>query len=157
MSENRVIGRNNQLPWSLPDEMGYFRRVTRGHPVIMGRRTFESRDCKALPNRRNIVVTSKTKRYPKVETATDIDSAVSLVREDSSGEVFVIGGTKLYEAAFPLADRVYSTVVHAEISGDVTLPLFDLGDFGLVYRKTHEIDANHEYGYTMYLFEKRST
>jgi dihydrofolate reductase len=119
-AENGVIGRGNRLPWHLPADLAHFKRTTLGHPVIMGRRTWESIG-KPLPGRRNIVV-SRTPGFiaPGCEVATDLAAAYALCGEEP--EAFVIGGAKLYEAALPGADRIYLTRVLAGVDGDSRFP-----------------------------------
>jgi dihydrofolate reductase len=119
-AENGVIGRGNRLPWHLPADLAHFKRTTMGRPVIMGRRTWESIG-KPLPGRRNIVV-SRTPGFsaPGCVVAPDLSSAYALSAGET--EVFVIGGTQLYEAALPGADRIYLTRVLASVEGDARFP-----------------------------------
>ena len=124
MTDQRVIGRGNQLPWRLPEDLRRFKAITMGHPIIMGRRTFESIG-KALPGRRNIVVTSRPLVSPGIQTARDLCEALAFCPE-VEGERFVIGGSRLFAEALPRADRIYLTLVHAKIAGDVYFPSFDL-------------------------------
>lgn len=118
VSENGVIGKDNQLPWRLPSDLKFFKQLTTGHVVIMGRKTFESIG-KPLPNRRNLVI-SRNPDYPAegVEVFTSLVAALkACLGED---EVFVIGGATIYEKAFDLdlVDRIYMTIVHGEFEGD---------------------------------------
>jgi len=123
MSRNGVIGRDNGMPWHLPADLAHFKRITLGHPVIMGRRTWESIG-RALPGRRNIVV-SRTAGFlaPGAEVVATLDGAWEAVA--GSDEAFVIGGAQLYAAALATADRIYLTEIDADISGDTTFPPFD--------------------------------
>lgn len=107
---NRTIGQGNQMPWKLPKDMKFFRRVTTGHTVIMGRKTFESLGRKPLPKRRNIVVTrNNSYQAPGCEIAHSLDDALEMGRDER--RVFVIGGGELYRAALPIADEVYVTEI----------------------------------------------
>jgi len=124
---NRVIGRNNQLPWHLPADLAHFKRITLGHPVLMGRRTWESLK-RPLPGRRNLVVTRQNdyvaagaQIYPSIEAA--LDSCAGLER------VFVIGGSEIFRAALPLAQQIIATQIHAQVEGDVTFPELDADDW----------------------------
>jgi dihydrofolate reductase len=134
MTDARVIGKDNALPWRIPEDLKRFKAITMGHPIIMGRRTFESIG-KPLPGRRNIVVTSKARIAEGVETARSLIEALALCPE-AEGERFVIGGARLFAEALPLADKIYLTFVHADIKGDVYFPPFNLRrDFQVVVEK----------------------
>lgn len=118
-AENGVIGRDGGLPWRLRDDLAFFKRVTLGKPIIMGRRTWESIG-RPLPGRRNIVVSRTLSKAPTgVELATSLDDALRLVRDTE--EVSVIGGATLYESCLPLADVIYLTRVEANVEGDTLL------------------------------------
>ena len=107
---NRTIGQGNQMPWKLPRDMKFFRRVTVGHTVIMGRKTFESLGCRPLPKRRNIVVTrNKGYHAPGCEVARSLEAALDLGKDQI--RVFIIGGGELYRAALPIADELYITEI----------------------------------------------
>jgi dihydrofolate reductase len=133
MTDHRVIGRDNTLPWRIPEDLKRFKAITMGHPIIMGRRTFESIG-KALPGRRNIVVTSRPLQAEGIQTASSLDEALTLC-PSSEGERFVIGGARLFEEALPRAKKLYLTLVHADISGDVYFPEVDLkSEFRIVQK-----------------------
>ena len=122
VAENGVIGRDGALPWHLPADLAHFKRVTWGHPILMGRRTFAVIG-RALPGRRNIVLTSNPNFVaPGVETAASLKQALSLAGDVP--QIMVIGGAELYRAALPLARRIYLTRVHARIEGDAFFPDF---------------------------------
>ena len=134
MTDDRVIGRENALPWRIPEDLKRFKAITMGHPIIMGRRTFESIG-KPLPGRRNIVVTSTMAAIAGVQTAGSLTEALRLC-PSSEGERFVIGGARLFADALPLADKLYLTLVHADIAGDVRFPPVDLErDFRVAERR----------------------
>ena len=155
MTENRVIGKNNALPWQLPDEMAYFRKVTYGHPVVMGRKTFESRGCKPLPGRLNIVVTSHPDKCENVVTASNLVEAIDKARATTAvRELMVIGGANIYREGLEVADRLHCTVVHAKLDGDVYFPEIDFNKWLLRSRQTHSVDERHQYGFTMYVFDR---
>ncbi len=121
VAENGVIGRANQLPWRLPEDLQRFRRITTGHPVIMGRKTFESIG-RPLPGRTNIVV-SRTGVFPGTVSAHSLEEALTEAsRASGAGEIFVIGGGEIYRAALPLATRIHLTRVHSSVEGDATFP-----------------------------------
>lgn len=119
MAKNRVIGFENKMPWHLPAELAYFKRVTTGHPIIMGRKTFDSIG-RPLPNRRNIVVSRNTSFHsPGVEVANSLENALALCAPDNP---FVIGGASLYAEALTVAQRLYITEINADLVGDTFFP-----------------------------------
>lgn len=131
MSRNRVIGRDNALPWHISADLKHFKRTTLGKPVVMGRKTFESIG-RPLPGRTNIVVTrQKDYRPDGVRVATSTASALALADEvaaaDGADEVMVIGGEQLYRSLLPHAERLYLTEVDAEVEGDAFFPELDSG------------------------------
>lgn len=158
VADNRVIGKNGKLPWRLPDDFRHFKSTTLGHPVIMGRTTFES-DAGVLPDRVNIVLSSdedaRLRAMAKgAQAAASLEDA--LAPYDGTGEeVFVIGGAKVYKQAFPICQRVYETRVHATPEGDTHLADFDLSGFGLKSEKRHEADARHAFPFSIRIWERR--
>ncbi|WP_119278071.1 dihydrofolate reductase [Calidithermus roseus] len=159
MAENRVIGRDNTLPWRLPNDLKRFRRLTMGHPVIMGRKTYESIG-KPLPGRTNIVVT-RTPGYsaPGCMVVGSLEAALRVAEAAPHDparprETFVIGGAELYAQALPLADRIHLTLVHAEVAGDTFFPAFDQSVWREVSRERHEPDDQHAYAYSFVTLER---
>lgn len=155
MSRNRVIGRNGRLPWHLPDEMAHFRRTTRGKPVIMGRKTFESAG-RPLPGRLNIVLSRGGFAAAGVRVAPDLQAALAIAAEDPADECFVTGGAEPYALALPLADRLYATTVEAELNGDTLFPCFPLEPWRLVGEESHPTDKRHPYAYTVRTYDRRN-
>jgi dihydrofolate reductase len=125
MASNRVIGRSGGMPWRLPEDLKFFKSVTMGKPMIMGRKTFESIG-RALPGRANIVVSRSGLMAEGITTTGDFQEALKLARAIAEGnesdEVMVIGGGNIYEQALPLADRIYLTEIHADFDGDTFFP-----------------------------------
>lgn len=147
MARNRVIGRDNGLPWRLPDDMRHFRNTTLGQPVIMGRRTFESMPG-ALPRRTNIVLTSAPGyRADNIHIARDFDSALAIAKEKikvSAGDTaFVIGGAGVYELAMPVADKLFVTWIEAQVDGDTWFPEVDWSLWQETSSTSHRADARH--------------
>jgi len=144
MTDERVIGINNQLPWKLPADMRWFRQHTLGKPIIMGRKTYESFGAKALPDRTNIIVTQSP-----AFTATDAIVTHSLnAAIDAAGsadEVMVIGGASLYEQTLPEAQKLYMTLVHASISGDTWFPPIDMAQWLEHESRNHPADEKNPY------------
>jgi dihydrofolate reductase len=126
---NRVIGKNNELLWHIPDDLKRFKVLTLGHPVIMGRKTFESIISvlgKALPGRTNIVVTRDAEwSYPDVLVAYSLEEALAKARELDREEIFIGGGTQIYEQALPFVDRLYLTLIDDEKEGDSFFPPYE--------------------------------
>jgi len=146
MSENRVIGRAGGLPWRLSDDLRRFKRLTTGHTIIMGRKTFESIG-RPLPNRTSIVITRQADWTTEdVIVAHSLDEALERASHDD--EVFVIGGGEIFGQALPRADRLYLTIVHADIEGDVYFPAIDESNWRCVHEERHEADERNEYAYT---------
>jgi dihydrofolate reductase len=130
MADNRVIGREGGIPWDLPEDRARFRTLTMGHPVVMGRRTYES-----LPRHldgRTVIVVTRNRRNERTGclAAVSLDEALMLARyAGGSGEAFICGGEELYREALPIADRIYLTIVHTAAEGDVYFPELPPADF----------------------------
>ena len=155
MTRNRVIGLDGALPWSLPDEMAHFRTTTIGRPVIMGRKTFDSMHRKPLPRRQNIVLSRSKFAVDGVELANDLDTALALANSGGAKECFVIGGSAIYAATLPRADRLYETIIDAEIAGDTYFPAYDEGDWFEVKRTHHAADERHAYAFDVIVRERK--
>jgi dihydrofolate reductase len=154
ISENGVIGRQGTLPWRLPADLRRFKRLTMGHHLLMGRKTFESIG-RALPGRVSIVLTRRAGYQPDgALVAGDLDSALRMAAADD--EVFVIGGEQVYRAGVQRADRIYLTRVHAAVPGDVCFPAWDCSQWHVLEESTHAADEQHEYAYTFQVLERRS-
>jgi dihydrofolate reductase len=153
MSEGGVIGHHGKVPWHLPDDLRRFKQLTMGHPLIMGRRTLASIGG-PLPGRRCIVLSrDRAYRAEGVESAPDL--ATALARVADAPEVFVIGGAEVYRDALPRADRLYLTLVHAAIPGDVRFPTFDPTAWTLAEETFHPADARHAHAFTFQRYERR--
>ena len=157
MADNRVIGIENRLPWKLPADMQWFRKNTMGKPIIMGRLTFESFGAKALPGRRNIIISRNTDygagdNSDAIEVYHSIEAALDAVK--GVEEVMIIGGMSLYKQALPLADRLYMTLVHAELEGDAWFPAFDTTQWDQAERLDHEADEKNSYPYSFVVLNR---
>lgn len=152
MAENRVIGRNNQLPWRLSADLKHFRKVTTGKPVIMGRNTHDSIG-RPLPDRVNIVITGDTQyQADGCVVVHAIDAA--LVAAGNVEEVMIMGGAQLYVQTLERADRLYLTLVHAEIDGDVLFPDIDWGQWQAISAEHFKADENNEFDYSFCVFDR---
>ena len=152
MDENRVIGHEGRLPWHLPADMKYFKTVTMGKPLIMGRNTYGSIG-KPLPGRTNIVITKDANyQAPGCLVVHSVEEALTRVIDHP--EVMVMGGAALYEQLLPRASRIYVTEVHAQLAGDTYFPTFDLDEWREVSRSDHVADDNNPYAYSFVVLER---
>ena len=148
MGENRVIGRGNEMPWDIPSELQQFKERTMGHPVIMGRKTFESIGH-PLPGRKNIIISSQQGFAPEGSIVVrDLQSAIKAGA--GADEVFICGGEAVFHEAMPLADRIYLTIIDEEFDGDTFFPEIP-DDFVEVERQTFEDIIP----YTVVLYERK--
>lgn len=156
MAENRVIGRDNEVPWHLPDDLRHFKRLTTGHSVIMGRRTFDSIDRRPLPDRRNIILTRDPAfRSAGIQIVGSLKQGLALTKGED--EVFIAGGEAIYRLALPLADRMYLTIVHAVVEGDAQFPEFDPSEWRLVSHERHDADTRHRFAFSFHQYDRKRT
>lgn len=162
VAENGVIGRDNQLPWRLSRDLQYFKRVTMGAPMIMGRKTFESIG-KPLPGRLSIVVTRQRDwAFDGVKVAHSLESAIGIAEqviaagEYEKDQVFVVGGAQLYEHAIQMSAKLYLTEVHAEVEGDTFFPRFDRNEWREVSREKPEKVDGDSHPYSFVILERIS-
>lgn len=158
LSRNRVIGKNNDLPWKLPDDMKFFMEKTKGHHVIMGRKNYDSipRKFKPLPDRSNIVVTRQKKfEAPGCIVVDSLEKGLDIAKENNEPETFVIGGAEIYRLGLPHANKLYLTEIEAEIEGDTYFPLFDRNEWIETSRVHHSNDERHAYAFDFVLYEKK--
>jgi dihydrofolate reductase len=152
VSKNGVIGRSGGLPWHLPDDLKHFKNLTIGHPVIMGRRTFES--CgKPLPGRRNIIVSTTAGDIPGAEVVRDLDAAMGLLA-NTAGPAYIVGGSVLYAAALPRADAMQLTEIDADVEGDTFFPPFDKSQWKITRETWHPPDDRHAFGFHIRSYER---
>lgn len=153
VAENGVIGRGGELPWRLSADLRRFKELTMGRPILMGRKTYESIG-RPLPGRRMIVITRQTNfRAPGAQVARSLDAACGLAAS-SPGEVFIIGGSEIYQQSLSLAARLYLTRVHASPDGDARFPAVDFSQWRLVAAKRHSADAKNQYDYSFENYER---
>jgi dihydrofolate reductase len=157
VSKNHAIGKNNDLPWHLPDDMKYFMQTTKEHYVIMGRKNYESipEKFRPLPNRTNIVVT-RTKDFnaPNCLVVNSIEEGLALAKQANQNEIFIIGGSEIYALGLPMAERLYLTEIDAIIDGDTYFPEINKSEWREVSRKHHEADSRHAYAFDFVIYEK---
>jgi dihydrofolate reductase len=144
-----AIGKNNELPWHLPKDLAYFKRITEGHIVVMGRNTYESIG-KPLPNRINVVLSKTMKETDNIVVTDDIDKVLKTAKESQFLDTFIIGGSSIYEQFLPYADRLYITNVHTVIEGaDAYFPMVDFSEWKEL-RRTHEVDNGYDLIFEVY-------
>ena len=152
MAENRVIGRNNELPWRIPADLGHFKTLTMGKPIIMGRRTHESIG-RPLPGRDNIVITADRQyQADGCQVVHSIDQALEAAGDCE--EAMIIGGAELYRQTLENADRLYLTLVKAEPEGDTWFPPIEPQQWREIRREPHGADERNEYDYDFVVLER---
>lgn len=155
-SENGVIGKDNELPWYLPDDLKYFKQLTRRHSVIMGRKTFDSilaRIQRPLPERQNIVLTRNPLARPLGAVAVGtIQDAFEAAESD---DVFVLGGEEVYRQTLPIVDRLYITEVHTNIDGDAFFPDPSPTEWKEVSRQHHAKDKKHQFDFDFVIYDRQ--
>jgi dihydrofolate reductase len=158
VATNRVIGKDNDLPWRLPDDMKFFMETTIDHFVIMGRKSYEALPpkFKPLPNRVNIIITRQAD-YAADDCiiAGTIEEALADAETNAQQEVFIIGGGNIFAQAIPLADKLYLTEVKASIDGDTFWPEYDQSQWQEVSRQHHDIDDRHNYEFDFVVYDRK--
>ncbi|MGU5653897.1 type 3 dihydrofolate reductase [Aeromonas allosaccharophila] len=155
MAHDRVIGKDNQMPWHLPADLAHFKRVTLGKPVLMGRKTFESIG-RPLPGRRNLVI-SRNPGYQAegIEVVGSVEAALALLTGSAVEELMVIGGGHLYAEMLPSADRLYLTQIDLAVEGDTRFPAFDDGQWQRIDCESHPADENNPHPYRFETWQRR--
>ena len=149
MSKNRVIGNNNELIWKLSSDLKRFKELTTGHPVVMGRKTYESIG-RPLPNRRNIIITRNSEyEVEGCEVVSSLEEALLLTNNDC----FIIGGGEIYKQSLELADKIYLTLVHKDFEGDTQFPELSK-EWAIIDNKDFEADQKNEYNYSFIEYDR---
>ena len=152
MDDNRLIGKDNKLPWHLPADLAYFKKITIGKSILMGRKTYDSIG-RPLPNRRNIVITRNTNIViPGCEVVSNIEQALSITKDEP--EVMVIGGASLCEQLLPDVSRLYITKIEGSFDGDVYFPNYDKSEWHEVSCETHQADSLNIYEHHFIVLER---
>lgn len=157
MGNNREIGRDNDIPWYLPADLKYFKKKTLGHPIIMGRKCFQSIG-RPLPKRTNIIITRNP--YYIVSNAFvthSLTEALEIAHKHEEEEIFIIGGGGIYELSHELWDRMYITEVDIDIpDADIFFPKMDLSKWDLTHEEAHKKDEKNEYDYVFKIYDRKS-
>lgn len=154
VSRNYVIGRNNKLPWRMPDDTQYFHKITAGHIVIMGRKNYEANKG-ALKNRSNIVISRNPGFRPKdAEVTSSVDEALALAKSYAPEEVFIVGGGEIYKITLPLVNRIYITIIDTFVEGDTFYPRINFKDYKIISEIERKADSRNPFPHTYYILEK---
>ena len=157
VSENNVIGRNNDLPWHLPADMKYFKEKTMGHVVIMGRKNFESIPARFRPfqGRTNVVITRQKDFYHEgIWVASSLEQALQFARDKGETECFIIGGGEIFRQSIDLCERIYLTRIHHPFDGDVFFPELNLNDWNEISRTDYRADEKNKYDFSFIVLER---
>lgn len=153
MDTNQLIGKDNALPWHLPQDLAYFKKTTIGKTVLMGRKTYQSIGF-ALPDRRNIVISHNADfKAQGCEVVASIDDALTLTKNDN--EVMIMGGASFYKQMLPIVDRLYITQIENEFEGDTYFPAFNQDDFVETFRETHLVNKKTPYTYHFIILDSK--
>jgi len=154
IAKNYAIGKDNKLLWHIPDDLKRFKKITKGHTVIMGRNTYFSLPIKPLPERRNIVISDIIgEEFDGCEVVNSIEEALEKVK--SENEVFIIGGASIYKAFLPLANKLYLTIIEKDFEGDVFFPEINFDEWKVIEKTEVPFDENLGFSYK-YLILKKS-
>ena len=158
MGKNRVIGRDNDLPWHLPDDFKYFQQTTKGHHIIMGRKNWESlpHNFKPLPERTNLVITRQQGyQADGGQVIHTLEEALEIPKKSNEEEAFIIGGGEIYRMGLPFADRIYLTEINGSFEGSVTFPEFSKEEWIETSRVHHSKDDRHNFSFDFVIYEKK--
>ncbi|RBW69672.1 dihydrofolate reductase [Bacillus taeanensis] len=154
MDQNRVIGKDNALPWRLPADLKFFKEVTMGHTIIMGRKTYESIG-RPLPGRENVVLTRDEHYQAEGCTILHSISAVAEIEKQTDNELIVIGGAEIFKQTFSIADRLYITIIEEEFAGDTFFPEFNEDEWEFISKKKGIKDERNPYDYYFLTYERK--
>lgn len=155
MDDNRVIGKDNQLPWHLPEDLKFFKRVTMGHPIVMGRKTFASIG-RPLPGRENIVITrNKDFHHDGCSIFYGLDQFLVYCQQKPEEEFFVIGGAEIFKQMLQKADRLYITEIHSSFEGDTFFPAIEMNEWKLSSKEQGLKDEKNPYEYEFVIYDRK--
>lgn len=158
VAENGVIGKDNDLVWSLPDDMKYFMNTTKNHFILLGRKNYESLPPKfrPLPNRTNVVITRQPAfQLDNAFVVHSLDDAIALCKKENQERIFVIGGGQIYKQALPKTDTLYITEIHQAFEGDTYFPEYDKNEWNEVSREHHGKDDRHKYSFDFVIYKRK--
>ncbi len=153
-AKNNVIGKENGIPWHLPDDLKYFKRTTLNHHIIMGRKSYESIG-RPLPKRTNIIVTRDPfYTVSNCLVAHSVEEALTLALDNSEEEAFIVGGGEIYTQALPFVERLYLTEIDLEVEGTVHFPELNMDEWKLISSEAHKADEKNEHDYVFKVLER---
>ena len=153
IAQNGTIGDKNALLWHIKEDMRFFRTTTSGHPVIMGRKTFESLGSKPLPKRKNIIITRSDVEFEGAFVAHSLEEAIAMADDDA--EVFIMGGAQIYAQALDIADRMYITRVERDYEGDTSFPEVDYSKWKLVTEERYERGEDYDSPFSFLTYDRK--
>jgi len=154
-AKNNVIGKDNDIPWYLPADLKYFKKITTGHHIIMGRKCFQSIG-KPLPKRTNVIITQNPFfLVSNCYIANSVEESLQIAHDNGEEEAMIIGGGQIYELTKNLWDRMYITEVDAEIEGDIYFPKMNMDHWKISSKKDHSKDEKNEFDFSFLVFEKK--
>ncbi len=154
IAENNAIGKDNDLIWYISKDLKRFKKLTTGHTILMGRKTYESLPNGALPNRENIVIThDESLHYPKCTMLNSVERAIEKYAK-SKDEIFVIGGGSIYEKLLPYTHKIYLTKVHESFDADIFFPQLNEKEWKVLHKENHKKSENNEYDYSFINLER---
>ncbi len=154
MGKNRVIGKDGDVPWHLPDDLEFFETRTRGHFKLMGRQTFEEPNFEHDPEKSILLTSKKDYEAGPVKVVNSIEAGFEYARRMGEKELFVIGGAKVYEQTIGFADRIYLTIIDHEFDGDSYFPEFNVEEWELISDRFHGKDKDHKYSFRFLIFKR---
>lgn len=155
-SHHQVLGYLQEIPWHLPNDFTWFKKQTLNHPIIMGRKTFDSIG-RILPHRENIVITNQKLEsdHPELHFVHSLEEAITLSKKlKPNDDCFIIGGAQIYEQALPLSDKLYLTIIDADLKGDVYFPYYEKNEWRTIFQEEHQKDEKHLYNYQFNILER---
>jgi dihydrofolate reductase len=154
-AKNNVIGKDNDIPWYLPADLKYFKKITTGHHILMGRKCFQSIG-KPLPKRTNVIITQNPFfLVSNCYIANSVEESLQIAHDNGEEEAMIIGGGQIYELTKHLWDRMYITEVEAEIDGDIYFPVMNMENWELSSKKDHKKDEKNEFDYSFQVYNKK--
>jgi len=158
VAQNGAIGKNNDLVWSLPDDMKYFMNTTKDHFIVMGRKNYESLPPKfrPLPNRTNVVITRQpTFKLDNAFVVHSLEEALAFCKKEKQKKIFIIGGGQIYEQTLPHTDTLYITEIHQSFDGDTFFPNYNKDEWQEVSREHHPIDERHSHSFDFVVYKRK--
>ncbi|MEI2665610.1 dihydrofolate reductase [Rossellomorea sp. LJF3] len=154
MDQNQLIGKDNGLPWRLPEDLKFFKKTTNGHVIVMGRKTFDSIG-KPLPNRENVILTRDTAFQQEGCLVMHSVEEIMKWAKEKGGEIFIMGGREIYKQFVPYVERLYVTQIHHEFEGDTTMPAIPWEEFTCISSEKGVRDEKNPYDYEFMIYERK--